>query len=82
MLFYCPEAQELVIDTRAASRRGDLMRPWPRPWAALFSDPVNELATTDQVYCTESAAGAAAARAAPPPTPGTWTEIDGIGVTP
>ena len=25
---------------------------------------------------------AAATRAAPPSTPGTWTEIDGIGVTP
>ena len=45
------------------SRRPDA---WPRPWAALFSDPVNELATTEQVCCTESAAGAAAARAAPP----------------
>ena len=26
------------------------MQPWPRPWAALFSDPVKELATTEQVY--------------------------------
>ena len=47
---YRPEAQELVIDTRASSGRSDLMQPWPRPWAALFSDPVKELATTEQVY--------------------------------
>jgi sucrose-6-phosphate hydrolase SacC (GH32 family) len=40
---------ELVIDTTDSSRRGDLLQPWPRPWATLFSDPVRELPTTEQV---------------------------------
>ena len=47
---YRAGAGELVIDGSASSGRGDLMQPWPRPWAALFSDPVKELATTEQVY--------------------------------
>jgi beta-fructofuranosidase len=47
---YRAAAGELVIDGSASSRRDDLLQPWPHPWAALFSDPVRELPTTEQVY--------------------------------
>ena len=47
---YHPAAKELVVDTGASSLRTDILQPWPRPWATLFSDPFKELPTTRQVY--------------------------------
>lgn len=46
---YSPSANKLIIDTRKSSLREDVLQPWPRPWATLFSDPFKELETTKHV---------------------------------
>jgi beta-fructofuranosidase len=45
---------ELVVDTQRSSLRADILQPWPRPWATLFSDPRKYLASTQHVAVQEA----------------------------
>ena len=54
VISYRHSAGKLVIDTRKSSLRDDILQPWPRPWATLFSDPVKYEKSTKHIQIQEA----------------------------
>ena len=49
-----PSNRVLTIDTRLSSLRADILHPWPRPWATVFSDPLGRFEETRHVDVQEA----------------------------